>query len=77
MALGLLYKPVSGGSSGPARRSGIPLEQPPNQHTLPNGCRESRKDTPCPAMYGRLLMDYRRGVGAAGIWSGLLRRNRA
>jgi hypothetical protein len=49
----LLYTTESGGSSGPARRSGAPLEQPPHQQTLPYGCRESRIDTPCPAMYAR------------------------
>jgi len=42
VASALLLGLVSGGFSGPACRSGVPLEQPPHQDFLP-GCRESRK----------------------------------
>ena len=31
LAPALLYRTVSGGFSGPASRSGVPLEQPPHQ----------------------------------------------
>jgi hypothetical protein len=51
----------------------------PTKTPWPNGCRESRKDTPCPAMYEseHTGPGYNRGVGAAGIASGLRRRRRA
>jgi hypothetical protein len=51
MALQLLYRTVSGGFSGPASRSGVPLEQPPYQK-LPAWLQGESKGTPCPAMYG-------------------------
>ena len=47
LASRLLYQGMSGGFSGPACRSGVPLEQPPFQYCLP-GCRESRKALPAP-----------------------------
>ena len=46
----LLYETVSGGFSGPARRSGVPLEHPP-YHQSPAWLQGESKDTPCPAMY--------------------------
>ena len=50
----LLYRRVSGGFSGPASRSGVPLEHPPYQQ-LPAWLQGESKDTPCPAMYSRWL----------------------
>ena len=49
----LLYRGVSGGYSGPASRSGVPLEHPPYQQ-LPAWLQGESKDTPCPAMYSEL-----------------------
>ena len=40
---------VSGGYSGPASRSGVPLEHPP-YHTLPAWLQGESQDTPCPAI---------------------------
>jgi hypothetical protein len=59
MASRLLFTEASGGFSGPASRSGVPLEQPPNPTTLPQRLQGESKDTPCPAMYG-LGVDTRR-----------------
>ena len=52
LASRLLLIGVSGGFSGPASRSGVPLEHPPC-HTLPAWLQGESKDTPCPAMYSR------------------------
>ncbi len=48
----LLYMRASGGYSGPASRSGVPLEHPP-YHQFPAWLQGESKDTPCPAMYSR------------------------
>ena len=50
LAPALLFGTSSGGFSGPARRSGVPLEQPPF-HILPAWLQGESKGTPCPAMY--------------------------
>ena len=51
MAFALLYRVTSGGQSGPARRSGVPLEQPPYQQLPATRLQGELKNTPCPAMY--------------------------
>ena len=53
----LLYRTVSGGFSGPASRSGVPLEHPPYQQ-VPAWLQGESKDTPCPAMYSRWLSAF-------------------
>jgi hypothetical protein len=95
----LLLNNASGGFSGPASRSGVPLEHSPSNNFLP-GCRESRKtslprhvrlSSQCPVPgfpvsrnrkletgnWKLALQIVVRGVGAAGISSGRLRRKRA
>jgi hypothetical protein len=49
----LLYTTLSGGFSGPASRSGVPLEHPPYQQ-LPAWLQGELKKPPCPAMYSEL-----------------------
>ena len=51
MAFALLFRVMSGGQSGPARRSGVPLEQPPYQQVPATRLQGELKNTPCPAMY--------------------------
>jgi hypothetical protein len=41
VAFRLLFHSASGGQSGPANRSGVPLEHPPYQLQPATGCRES------------------------------------